>query len=297
MKRGGQAHPRPRRETGGGAGSPARNRAAGERHRTRRRRPRSDRAKRWRADSDRDGHSRAARGQPPGAGKRCRARRTQLARTRAAGALGAAQARRSRPCQIPLQITVLNVPALRCPRGPRSPEMVGEAREIPFARIVSCRVNIEELRRHRSRGRLYHVRVDLRVPGKEPVSSHRHDKDPYLALRDAFLSLRRQLEDVSRVKRGEVKKHPARKTPRGARERHHEVRKRRTPLAAPRAAAGRPEHDSYKAKGKLPDPTRCPECGAVYQRGAGPGTARRAARTNNRARPASASATTIRRDT
>src|SRR5262245_59095134 len=28
-----------------------------------------------------------------------------------------------------------------------------------------------------------------------------------------------------------------------------------------------PRHDSYKPRGKLPDPTRCPECGAVYQKG------------------------------
>jgi len=28
-----------------------------------------------------------------------------------------------------------------------------------------------------------------------------------------------------------------------------------------------PRHDSYKAKGKPPDPTRCPGCGALYQRG------------------------------
>ena len=28
-----------------------------------------------------------------------------------------------------------------------------------------------------------------------------------------------------------------------------------------------PRHDSYKAKVKLPDPTRCPECGAVYHKG------------------------------
>jgi ribosome-associated translation inhibitor RaiA len=105
---------------------------------------------------------------------------------------------------IPLQITVLNVP--------RSAAL--EARVIKMAeklekfhsRIMSCRVGIEELRRHRSRGRLYHVRIDLRVPGREIVSNHRHDKDPYLALRDAFLSLRRQLEDVSRVKRGDVKR-------------------------------------------------------------------------------------------
>lgn len=28
-----------------------------------------------------------------------------------------------------------------------------------------------------------------------------------------------------------------------------------------------PRHDSYKAKGKLRDPTRCPECGAVFLKG------------------------------
>jgi len=28
-----------------------------------------------------------------------------------------------------------------------------------------------------------------------------------------------------------------------------------------------PRHDSYKARGKLPDPTRCPECRAVFQKG------------------------------
>jgi NMD protein affecting ribosome stability and mRNA decay len=28
-----------------------------------------------------------------------------------------------------------------------------------------------------------------------------------------------------------------------------------------------PRHDSYKARGKLPDPTRCPECSAVFLKG------------------------------
>jgi NMD protein affecting ribosome stability and mRNA decay len=28
-----------------------------------------------------------------------------------------------------------------------------------------------------------------------------------------------------------------------------------------------PRHDSYKSKVKLPDPTRCPECGAVFRAG------------------------------
>jgi ribosome-associated translation inhibitor RaiA len=109
---------------------------------------------------------------------------------------------------IPLQITVLNV--TRSAALEARVRRMAEKLEKFHSRIVSCRVGIEELRRHRSRGRLYHVRVDVRVPGKEIVSNHRHAKDPYLALRDSFVSLRRQLEDSTRVSRGEVKKHPVR---------------------------------------------------------------------------------------
>jgi ribosome-associated translation inhibitor RaiA len=105
---------------------------------------------------------------------------------------------------VPLQITVLNLPHSAALEA--RVRKIAEKLEKFHARIVSCRVNIEELRRHRSRGRLFHVRVDLRIPGKELVSSHRHDKDPYLALRDAFLSLRRQLEDNASETRGKVKR-------------------------------------------------------------------------------------------
>jgi ribosome-associated translation inhibitor RaiA len=107
--------------------------------------------------------------------------------------------------RVPLQITVLNLP--RSEALEARVRKMAEKVEKFHARIVSCRVSIEELRRHRSKGRLFHVRVALRVPGREIVSNHRHDKDPYLALRDSFLSLRRQLEDTARVTRREVKKH------------------------------------------------------------------------------------------
>jgi len=110
--------------------------------------------------------------------------------------------------RVPVQITVLNLPHSAALEA-RARKMA-EKLEKFHHRIVSCRVGIEELRRHRSRGRLFHVRVDLRIPGREIVSNHRHDKDPYLALRDAFLSLRRQLEDAARVKRGDVKTHAGR---------------------------------------------------------------------------------------
>jgi ribosome-associated translation inhibitor RaiA len=117
--------------------------------------------------------------------------------------------------RVPLQITVLNVP--RSAALEARAQAIMEKLEKFHPRITSCRISIEELRRHRSSGRLFHVRVDLRIPGRELVSSHRHEKDPYLALRDAFLSLRRQLEDAARVRRGEVKNHPGtrRRTSRG----------------------------------------------------------------------------------
>ncbi len=118
--------------------------------------------------------------------------------------------------KIPLQITVLNVPRSAALEE-RVRKMAGKLEKF-HSRIVSCRVGIEELRRHRSRGRLFHVRVDLRVPGRELVSNHRHDKDPYLALRDAFASLRRQLEDASRITRRDDKRHTrAGRAARGAR--------------------------------------------------------------------------------
>jgi ribosome-associated translation inhibitor RaiA len=49
--------------------------------------------------------------------------------------------------------------------------------------------------------------VDLRVPGREVVASLAHDEDVYVALRDAFDAATRQLEEVARVQRGEIKAH------------------------------------------------------------------------------------------
>lgn len=78
--------------------------------------------------------------------------------------------------------------------------------------IMSCRVVVELLHRHHHQGNLYHVRVDLKVPDSELVASREPDldhahEDVYAAIRDAFDSVRRQLEDYTRRRRGEVKLH------------------------------------------------------------------------------------------
>lgn len=77
--------------------------------------------------------------------------------------------------------------------------------------IISCRVVVEPAHRHHHKGNLYHARIDLAVPGqalivnRENDTDHAHE-DIYVAVRDAFDAVRRQLEDYERRRRGEVKR-------------------------------------------------------------------------------------------
>lgn len=66
-------------------------------------------------------------------------------------------------------------------------------------RISACRVTLEMGHRHHRHGNIYHVHLDLSVPGKqivvnrEPGRDHAHE-DIYVAIRDAFEAARRQLQ-------------------------------------------------------------------------------------------------------
>ena len=81
-----------------------------------------------------------------------------------------------------------------------------------FGRITSCRVVVEAPERHHHKGKLYHVRIELGMPGKAlvvsryPEDEHAHE-DVYVAIRDAFDAVRRQLEDHARKRGGRVKVH------------------------------------------------------------------------------------------
>jgi len=80
--------------------------------------------------------------------------------------------------------------------------------------IIGCHVVVEAPHKHHRKGNLFHFRIDVTVPGKEivvkrsPDGRHAHE-DAYVALRDAFNSMRRQLEDYVRLRRGDVKFHEA----------------------------------------------------------------------------------------
>lgn len=78
--------------------------------------------------------------------------------------------------------------------------------------IMSCRVMVESPHRHHQKGQLYHVRIELTVPGEEimvnrnPGDDHAHE-DVHVALRDAFHAARRELQDHVRRRRSQVKAH------------------------------------------------------------------------------------------
>jgi ribosomal subunit interface protein len=82
------------------------------------------------------------------------------------------------------------------------------------ARITSCHVVISEPHRHQRKGEAINVRIDLKVPGQEIVINREPGADPdhadaYVAIRDAFDTARRRLEDVVRRRRGDIKSHDA----------------------------------------------------------------------------------------
>jgi cold shock CspA family protein len=95
-----------------------------------------------------------------------------------------------------------------------------------FRRITSCRVIVEAPHRHHRRGDPFHIRIELGVPGKELVVTHeptlKHEEqggwhkrlevegphqDVYVAIRDGFKAMRRQLQDYVRCLRRDVKTH------------------------------------------------------------------------------------------
>jgi ribosomal subunit interface protein len=107
--------------------------------------------------------------------------------------------------EIPLQVTFRNIP--------RSEALESRIRakaarlEVFHPHITGCRVTVEEMDRHRQQGKQFRIRVNTRVPGHEVVVDREHDENVYVALRDAFDAAARQLEELIRLQRGDVKSH------------------------------------------------------------------------------------------
>lgn len=106
--------------------------------------------------------------------------------------------------QQPIQITFRNVPD----SPPIKQLVLQEAEQLEHFcnRIIHCRIVVESPHRSHHQGNLFHVTVNVTVPGKNLVvargpSAHHAHQDVYVAIRDAFNEMRRQLQDFARIKR------------------------------------------------------------------------------------------------
>jgi ribosomal subunit interface protein len=68
-----------------------------------------------------------------------------------------------------------------------------------YADIIGCTVTLDEPHQSGTKGNIFSVSIDLTVPGEElvvsrdPQKDHSHE-DIYVAIRDAFDAMERQLE-------------------------------------------------------------------------------------------------------
>ena len=107
--------------------------------------------------------------------------------------------------RIPLQITFRNIPhsaAIETNINEKAAKL-----DRFYDRIMSCRGVVEESQRRHRQGKLYSVRVDITVPGKELAVSRAENEDAYVAVRDAFDAAARRLEEHARRIQGYGKAH------------------------------------------------------------------------------------------
>ncbi len=106
---------------------------------------------------------------------------------------------------LPLQITIRDLPASVVIENHIRKK--AEKLNRYCDQISSCRVVIELAQKSKHHGRLFNVRIDITVPGKELVVTKKQNEDVYITIRDAFNAVYRQLEEHTRRRHGHVKKH------------------------------------------------------------------------------------------
>ena len=111
---------------------------------------------------------------------------------------------------VPLQITFRDLP----PSAAVEERIrdCAEDLERVYDRLTACRVVVEGRHRPQRAGRVAHLCIELKLPGKQitigrdAAGLQAHD-DVFVAVRAAFDAARRQLDRHARRRRGEVKSH------------------------------------------------------------------------------------------
>jgi len=84
----------------------------------------------------------------------------------------------------------------------RIDELAGRLEELND-RITSCHVVVGESDRHKTKGNLFEIRVDVHIPGREIVATRQQNEDAYVAIADAFRVIERKLEVSVRRRRND----------------------------------------------------------------------------------------------
>jgi ribosome-associated translation inhibitor RaiA len=100
-------------------------------------------------------------------------------------------------------------------RGVRVPQRLRQEIEKRIAELerfypdlIGCSIRVEGPGRRHQTGGPFLVRIDLRVPGAEPIMVDRqHEERLDLAIGEAFDVATRRLEDFARIQRGGIKLH------------------------------------------------------------------------------------------
>ncbi|TCS63656.1 HPF/RaiA family ribosome-associated protein [Varunaivibrio sulfuroxidans] len=113
--------------------------------------------------------------------------------------------------QIPVQVRFLNCDhsdALQVDIEARAQKL-----HVYHERITQCRVTVALPHKHHTKGALFEVGVDLVIPGTDPIIFHDPGAnpahtDPYLAVRDAFSAVERQLKSRTEKRRTKERQNP-----------------------------------------------------------------------------------------
>lgn len=113
---------------------------------------------------------------------------------------------------VPLQISFVNLDRSDAVEA-RIHDGVAKLEQV-YSHITHCRIAVEVPERHRNKGNLFAVSIEVGVPGTEiVVNRHKGDRHEhesiYVAIRDAFRAARRQLDDHARRRAGRIKHHEA----------------------------------------------------------------------------------------
>lgn len=112
--------------------------------------------------------------------------------------------------QVPLQITFRNVAVSETLESyiRKRAEKLDEI----CTTIISCRVVLEAPHKHKLKGHLYHVSIDLTIPRETIVVNrepdlHQAHEDMHVVVRDAFDAVQHKLREAVACQKGLVKTH------------------------------------------------------------------------------------------